>query len=237
MKKIFITGGSGVLGKKLVEQLSMDYDVLAPSHTDCDILDFHNLKYRLDNYKPDIVLHLAAYVDTFGCEQDFEKALDVNVIGTINLVKSCKDIECKLVYISSEYVFGGDKGNYDISDRLDPINVYGKTKASAEYVVSTFNNYQIIRAPFIKHIYPEVFIDQYCSRYFLDEVTDKIIYNILNNNEKLIHIASSRKSLYEHYKEKNISVKPIKMSEKFNNIKIIPIDTSLKNNGVKYEKE
>jgi len=234
-KKIFLTGGTGVLGKKLVDFLSTDYEVFAPSHKECDILNFDILKKHLKDYNPDVVLHLAAFVDTFGCEEDFEKALDVNVIGTINMVKSCKDIKCKFVYTSSEYIFGGDKGNYDIEDRLDPINVYGKTKAAAEYVVTTLSNYQIMRAPFIKNIYPEVFVDQYCSRYFLDDIVDKIVYNIFNNDEKIIHIANDRKSLYEHYRERGLTVNPIKMSEKFSDI--IPRDTSLKNNGLKYEKK
>jgi dTDP-4-dehydrorhamnose reductase len=127
-------------------------------------------------------------------------------------------------------VFSGDKGNYSINDRLDPINVYGKTKAAAEYVVSVLSDYQIIRAPFIRQIYPKVFTDQYCSRYFLDEIVEKIVNNIINNKEKIVHISSGRMSLYDLYLKKGIEVEPITMSKEQQ--KTLPKDTSLINNSI-----
>jgi len=228
--KIFVTGGSGYLGKELVKYLSLKADVFAPSNTFCNMLDENKLNKTISIFKPDYVIHLAAFVDTFGCENDIKKALDVNVLGTINIVKACLKLNCKLVYVSSEYVFSGDKGNYTINDKLDPINVYGKTKAAAEYVVSTFSNYQIIRAPFIRQIYPKVFTDQYCSRYFLDEVVEKIVKNIFENNEKIVHISSKRTSLYDLYLKKGIKAEPITMSNEQK--KTLPKDTSLINNSI-----
>lgn len=228
--KIFITGGTGHLGQKLVEYLSNKHDVYSPNREECDILNINNLEVKINSFCPNIVIHSAAFVDTFGCEENIQKALDTNVIGTINMVKACLNIKCKFVYISSEYVFGGNKGNYDIDDKLDPINVYGKTKSASEYIVSVLPDYQIIRAPFIKQVYPKVFSDQYCSRYFLDEIIEKISNNIFNNPSKLIHIASERMSLYELYIKKGIKAEPILMDKK--QTKIIPHDTSLINNSI-----
>jgi dTDP-4-dehydrorhamnose reductase len=127
-------------------------------------------------------------------------------------------------------VFSGNKGNYTIDDRLDPINIYGKTKSAAEYIISTFPNYQIIRAPFIRQIYPKVFIDQYCSRYFLKEAVGKIINNIFKNEEKIIHISSERMSLYDLYIKNGFTAEPITMSEEQK--KKLPKDTSLINNSI-----
>lgn len=228
--KIFITGGTGHLGQKLVEYLSTEHTVCAPDRNECNILDIGDLKIIINSFHPDIIIHLAAFVDTFGCENNIQKALDVNVIGTINLVKVCLEHKCKFVYVSSEYVFGGNKGNYTVNDKPDPINVYGKTKAASEYIISTLPDYQIIRAPFIKQVYPKVFSDQYCSRYFLDEVVEKITNNIFNNPSKLIHIASKRMSLYELYIKKGINAEPILMNKE--QLKIIPHDTSLIDNSI-----
>jgi dTDP-4-dehydrorhamnose reductase len=228
--KIFVTGGSGYLGKVLVNYLQKNHDILAPNSKECNILNTYILSKTIKDFNPDIVIHLAAFVDTFRCEEEIEKALDINVIGTSNIVKTCLNLDCKFIYISSEYVFGGNKGNYTIDDKLDPINVYGKTKTAAEYIVSVLSNYQIIRAPFIRQIYPKVFTDQYCSRYFLDEVVEKIIKNIFNNPNKLIHISSERTSLYDLYVKNGIPAEPITMSEEQRIT--LPKDTSLIDNSI-----
>jgi len=228
--RIFITGGNGHLGRVLVDYLQKDHEILAPTRKECDILDTYRLGRTVESFKPDIVIHLAALVDTFGCEEQPISALDINVLGTLNLVEACLGLDCKFVYISSEYVFGGEKGNYTVEDRLDPINVYGKTKAAAEYIVSVLPNYQIIRAPFIKQVYSEVFTDQYCSRHFLDEVCEKIVRNILLNADSIVHIATERASLYEIYQSKGIEATPITMSKKHYNV--IPSDTSLIDNSL-----
>lgn len=228
--KIFITGGSGNLGKELKKIIPNTYQVCSPTKTECDILVPSILKYYIEDYNPDIILHLAAFVDTVGCEENKEKAIDTNIIGTTNLVKSCLDIKCKFVYVSSEYVFKGDKGNYSVNDKQNPINVYGKTKSASEYIVSILSNYQIIRAPFIKTKYPEVYTNQYCSRYFIEDVAARIFDNIINNNDKIIHIANEKKSLYNHYLDKGLSPCPIEIPKNMEHI--TPKDTSLINNSI-----
>ena len=196
MKKVLLTGGSGILGLKLREHLTDFCTVYAPTSVDCNILNESQVAHTLESYDPDIVIHLAAFVDTFGCESDISRALDINVIGTVNIVKACNMISCKLVYISSEYVFSGKKGNYSVYDKLDPINVYGKTKAAAEYIASTAKSHQIIRAPFIKKAHTQVFTDQYCTRYFINNVVSKITTTVFENGSSLVQVAPYRDTLY-----------------------------------------
>ena len=228
--KIFITGGSGNLGKELKKIIPDTYQVYSPTQNECNILSPSDLKHYIKTYSPDIVLHLAAFVDTVGCEENIEKAIDTNIIGTINLVKSCLDIKCKFIYVSSEYVFKGDKGNYSVNDKQNPINVYGKTKSASEYIVSILSNYQIIRAPFIKTKYPKVYTNQYCSRYFIEDVAERIFDNIINNNDKIIHIANEKKSLYDHYLDRGLNPHPIEIPKNMEHI--TPKDTSLINNSI-----
>jgi dTDP-4-dehydrorhamnose reductase len=228
--KIFVTGGSGNLGKELINVIPSNYEVISPTRQECDLLDSNVINKLINFHKPNLVIHLAAFVDTLGCELDINRAIDNNIIGTINIVRSCLKLDCKFVYVSSEYIFEGNKGNYTIDDKPNPINVYGKTKASAEYIVSILPNYQIIRAPFIKVKYPKVYTNQYCSRYFIEDVIERIFNNILNNPNKIVHIANARKSLYEHYQDKNLNPDPITIPNKL--LHITPIDTSLIDNSI-----
>lgn len=230
MIKVFVTGGSGVLGSRLVEHLSESYEVYAPGSVVCNVLNELQVLREVTTFNPNILIHLAAFVDTYGCELDKSKALDVNVLGTINVVKACNQQNCKLVYVSSEYVFSGDRGDYSVYDRLDPINVYGKTKAAAEYIVSTANTYQIIRAPFIKRVHPQVFVDQYCTRYFLDEAVERIALTALNNNSRIVQIAPEKDTLYNTYVKKGYQPQPVYMTS--DQSKIIPKDTSLINQSL-----
>jgi dTDP-4-dehydrorhamnose reductase len=228
--KIFVTGGSGNLGKELINVIPSNYEVISPTRQECDLLDSNVINKLINFHKPNLVIHLAAFVDTLGCELDINRAIDNNIIGTINIVRSCLELNCKFVYVSSEYIFEGNKGNYTVDDRPNPINVYGKTKASAEYIVSILPNYQIIRAPFIKVKYPKVYTNQYCSSYFIEVVIKRIFDNILNNPNKIVHIANTRKSLYEHYLSKNLNPDPIPIPNEL--LHITPIDTSLIDNSI-----
>ena len=226
--KILITGGDGVLAKELTKYCnSNNINVIAPSKKDLNILKIDNIKKYIKKFNPDIIIHAAAFVDTIGCERYINKAIDINVIGTSNVVKCCIDTDIKLVYISSEYVFSGKKGSYTINDRLDPINIYGKSKSAGEYLVSILKKYQILRIPFIRKKHPNVFKNQYCSRFFVEEIPNKILNNVFHNTEKIIHISRNRLKLSEVYKVKNIKIKNILIPKEIADI--IPKDTGLVN--------
>lgn len=228
MISVLLTGGTGALGLKIIQHSPSNWNLHAPTSLECNILNEESVKLTIETHRPNIIIHTAAYVDTFGCEQNVQHAIDTNIVGTINLVKNCLSYPCKFVYISSEYVFSGDRGDYSIYDKLDPKNIYGKTKAAAEYIVSTLPNYQIIRAPFVRKIHKEAFTDQYSSKQFLDSATISVINTIINNNNPIVHIAAAKKSLYDLYVDHGYDVQPILMNP--NQLKILPKDTSLISN-------
>src|SRR5674476_165612 len=95
--------------------------------------------------KPDIVVHAATLTDVDKCELNKELAWKVNVEGTRNIVEAAKNAGSFLVYISTDYVFSGDKGNYKETDKPGPINYYGLTKLKAEEIVQTQKEYFIGR--------------------------------------------------------------------------------------------
>ena len=141
MKKILITGAFGQLGTSLCKVLSNE-SILAAGRViistkkykciELDITNQRKVAEIISNYKPDIIIHLAAMTDVDGCEKTPEIAFDVNVKATENLLTSFTG---KFIYISTDYVFDGEKGPYFEDDKVNPISVYGKTKLYGENLV------------------------------------------------------------------------------------------------------
>ena len=95
--------------------------------------------------KPDVVVHAATLTDVDKCETNKELAWKINVEGTKNIVEAAQSAGSFLIYISTDYVFSGEKGNYKETDKPDPINYYGLTKLKAEEIVQTQPEYFIGR--------------------------------------------------------------------------------------------
>ena len=141
MKKILVTGAFGQLGTSLCEVLS-NKSILATGRiitttekyrsVELDITNQKNVEELIHNYKPDIIIHLAAMTDVDGCEKDPEIAFDINVRATENLLKNFRG---KFIYISTDYVFDGEEGPYSEDDKVNPVSVYGKTKLYGESLI------------------------------------------------------------------------------------------------------
>jgi len=141
MKKILITGAFGQLGTSLCEVLPNEL-ILATGRImtmtekyrsmELDITNKKHVEKLIRNYKPDIIIHLAAMTDVDGCEKDPEMAFDINVGATENLLKNFKG---KFIYVSTDYVFDGEEGPYHEDDKVNPVSVYGKTKLYGENLV------------------------------------------------------------------------------------------------------
>jgi len=131
---ILITGSTGQLGQEL-KRVLQDYDLITPTHQDLDIND-KDIIQRIIKLKPKIIIHTAAYTDVDGCERNQELAWNVNCIGTKNIAIAAEELNSKLFYISTDYVFDGKKNEaYLESDQPNPVNVYGKSKLSGETLV------------------------------------------------------------------------------------------------------
>jgi dTDP-4-dehydrorhamnose reductase len=153
--RLFVTGASGLLGNKIVELTKNDYTVIPlhntkPLHSNSlklDITDSSRVLNLFHTLKPDVVIHTASETNVDTCETEKVHAWKTNVEGTRNTALACSNVGAKLVYISTDYVFDGEKGNYNEQDKPNPINYYGVTKLEGEnQVVEHCQKYVILRA-------------------------------------------------------------------------------------------
>lgn len=155
--KILVIGGGGQLGSKLIEQAKDKHEVYATYVTRLPKLDSAKI-YKLDKtdyievqkvfekVKPELVVDTAALHNVDYCETHKDEAWKINVEGTRNIAKECRKYNAKLVFISTDFVFDGKKGNYSEEDQPNPINYYGITKLEAEKTVNqTCENHVIVR--------------------------------------------------------------------------------------------
>ena len=143
MEKVLVTGASGLLGSKLVKALSEGYEVI-PTHSThsihpgsvrMDIVDGDEVARVLSGVEPKLVVHAAAETNVDKCETNRELAWNVNAKGTRNIAEACAKMCVKLVYVSTDYVFDGEKGLYSEEDEAKPVNYYGVTKLKGEEFV------------------------------------------------------------------------------------------------------
>ena len=158
--KFFVTGVGGQLGYDVVGELnSRGYEAVGSDildFCDCenyvklDITDADEVKTVLERAKPDVVVHCAAWtaVDAAEDEGNRDKVYAVNVKGTENIAKACKELDCKMIYISTDYVFNGQGTEPWKPDCKDyaPLSFYGKSKLDGELAVSgMLDKYFIVR--------------------------------------------------------------------------------------------
>jgi len=133
--KILVTGANGQLGREIARQGSEHELVL----TDFDTLDITNGTAVMDYFRevqPEVVIHCAAYTNVDGAEVDLDGAFRVNVVGAQNIAAGCLETGARMVYVSTDYVFDGQKSEaYRESDPINPQSVYGHTKYQGEEIV------------------------------------------------------------------------------------------------------
>ena len=150
--KFFITGIHGQLGYDVdLELRSRGYEnIMAPTRQDVDITSKESVEKAILGFKPDVIFHCAAYTAVDKAEDDKENCYNINVVGTRNIVEAAKEVNAKVVYISTDYVFDGTKDGYYVEeDKTNPINYYGETKYLGEVETRKYDNHIITRISWV----------------------------------------------------------------------------------------
>lgn len=150
--RILVTGSKGQLGSDIVKIFTnWGFVVYGFAREELDITDIEKINQIIENIKPNIIIHTAAYTNVDRAEVDSDCAFLVNAYGTRNLVNVAERIGAKFVYISTDYVFDGVSNvPYNEFASTNPINVYGKSKLAGEQFVRDFHSrYYIIRTSWV----------------------------------------------------------------------------------------
>lgn len=134
MNKILITGTSGFVGSRVAKAMGEHYEVLAPSHRECDITRPEVADEYIKIHRPHAIVHLAALSNTGYCEQHPEESMRVNVLGVAHMADAAARYGCKLVWFSSDQVYNGNCELGPLSEDITvcPENHYGRHKLMAE---------------------------------------------------------------------------------------------------------
>lgn len=149
---ILVTGVNGQLGFDVIKELSRrNIECLGIDKAELDITDNSSVNDYILNLKPECVIHCAAYTAVDKAEDEEEICNKVNVHGTENIVKACKKVDAKMIYISTDYVFDGQgDAPFEVDGNINPLSVYGNTKYKGELKVKKIlNKYFIVRISWV----------------------------------------------------------------------------------------
>ncbi len=134
MKKILITGAEGFFASRFIDYYNEKYSIIALGRGDLDITEEEKTIEVIERYNPDYVIHAAALSDTGACEMNPQLSHDINVKGTVNIARGCKNTNSKLIYFSSDQVYSNNNlsGPYEENCVLAPKTVYALHKLEAE---------------------------------------------------------------------------------------------------------
>lgn len=201
---IAVIGASGTLGTKMMQVLSADYTVIGTCNTrssaglhELDVVSKEQLTAFLEVHKPQIIIHTAALTDLERCEKYPGEARAINVEPLKVISEWAVRNNAKVVFISTDGIFDGTKGNYVETDIPNAINIYGQTKLDAEKIVKLLPDYLILRVA--------VLYDDVPSKKFINFCIDKLVKGETVNGAKdlirtptlAIDIANATKKLLE----------------------------------------
>jgi dTDP-4-dehydrorhamnose reductase len=149
--RLLLTGADGMLGRALRATLPPGDDVRPLARADLDVTDLEATRQALAAWRPEAVLHAAAWTDVDGCERDPDRAWRVNALGTRNVAVAAEEVGAACCYVSTDYVFDGERPDpYTEFDLPAPRSCYGRSKLAGEgYVQTLTTRHWIVRSAWL----------------------------------------------------------------------------------------
>tara|TARA_B110000971_G_C19849431_1_gene426377 strand:- start:41 stop:736 length:696 start_codon:yes stop_codon:yes gene_type:complete len=207
MKKILVSGGNGRFATEL-KKIKTDLNFLYLSKKQFNILNFKSIVRIIKKHKPIYILHLAGLSRPMNShKKNISKSIDLNIIGTANLVKACSKFKIKIVYFSTSYLYPGKKGNYTETDPLLPWSNYGWSKLGGEAAVQMYENSLILRVcmtekPFI---HKSAFVNVKSNFIYQEDLARKLLKVI--NKKGVYNIGGKSQTIYKFAKQYNKKIK------------------------------
>ena len=198
--KIIVTGGNGRFGRQLEKNSNNNF--VFPNKKKFNILNLKLIKNYLKKMKPKYVIHLAGLSRPMMLhEKNIQKSINLNIIGTSNIVLACSEFNVKLIFFSTSYVYPGKKGNYKETDPLLPMNNYAWSKLGAESAVQMYKNSLILRITMTEKpfVHEAAYANMITNFIFHDDFI-KIFKKIINK-KGVINIGGKTSSVYDFAKK------------------------------------
>ena len=207
--RIVITGGTGRFGKEL-SKVKTKYELFFPNKNKLNILNLGSIKRFIKLKKPKYLIHLAGLSRPMDMHEKFlNKSIDLNIIGTANITKVCSDFGVKLIYVSTSYVYPGQKGNYKENNPVLPKNNYAWSKLGGESAVQMYHNSLVLRVcmtekPFV---HKKAFGDFITNFIFHEDIASNLLKLI--NKKGVINVGGEIQSVFSFVKKYNPKIKKI----------------------------
>lgn len=231
MKTILISGGQGKFAKAIIN-INKKYKILAPAKDEMNINSLKSINDYISRKKIDFFIHSAAFSTPMADHKiKIEKSVSTNIIGTSNVVLACSKKNIKLIYISTNFVYQGTKGNYSEKDMLLPVNEYGWSKLGGECAVQLYKNSLILRVCMVDDNFPHphAFTD-YDTCFLKKSDAAKITLKLLSK-KGIINVGGKIQSAYNFAKTLNPKVKKTRINTQIK--QLIGTNTSMNTNKLK----
>ena len=224
MKRLIIVSGGDGRFSKILKQKNKKLNLKFLSKKQLDILSLKSIDKCFLKYKPNIIFHTAGLSRPMKQhDKDIKRSIDLNIIGTANIVKFCSKYKVKLIYFSTGYVYDGIKGNHKEIDPVKPINNYGLSKLGGECSVLMYKNSLVLRLTMTEKpfAYNKAYSNLYSNYMFHEELVD-ILPKIINE-KGIINIGGKKQSIFSFAKKYNKKVIKVKLNKKLN----IPLNQTM----------